>query len=303
MRKNINNVKYIENQIITLQQGISKLVDGDFVYIDDWGNLGDKLITLGALKLLENVKFQCKYKTTLDYIDFSKIGKNDIIIVKGGGNFGDIYREQQLVRQRITQKFPENKIVFFPQSTHYQDESLIAEDAAIFAQHKNLTIVARDNVSFYFLKKYFAKNHITLLPDTALGLYHFLPKKQKQTGKTLYMNRKDVEKGEVISNVENMTEFDWDDLSKEKMYKFLRLPLRMQKKKAVFSKKFINFYEFSVMYPYYCRRAARFFLQFDTIYTSRLHGAILAEMLHLNVHLLDNSYKKLSNYFGTWFKL
>ena len=55
----------------------------------------------------------------------------------------------------------------FPQSIWYEDESLIAKDAAVMARHNDLTLCARDKWSYNFLKEHFGKNKILLVPDMA----------------------------------------------------------------------------------------------------------------------------------------
>lgn len=60
---------------------------------------------------------------------------------------------------------------------------------------------------------------------------------------------------------------------------------------------------------YYCRHhrrvtleiAVRWLDQFDTVYSTRLHIAILAILLGKDVHILDNSHHKVTNLIDTWY--
>jgi pyruvyl transferase EpsO len=44
-----------------------------------------------------------------------------------------------------------------------------------------------------------------------------------------------------------------------------------------------------------------YFLQFDLVKTTRLHGFIFASLLGIKTIITDNKYNKISNYQNTWF--
>lgn len=45
----------------------------------------------------------------------------------------------------------------------------------------------------------------------------------------------------------------------------------------------------------------KFLSKYNTIYTTRLHGAILSVLMGKSFFLINNSYGKNKNYFQTWF--
>lgn len=205
----------IEDQLRILECQLPKMIDSDYVYLDFPGhfNVGDILISVGAFELLKRVPFKCLYKSNSILVDFSRIPENAVILLHGGGNFGSLYRGANLFRNEIVSRFPNNKIVFLPQSIFYDSEELILKDAEIYSKHNNLTIIARDNESFATMNKYFSRNHIAKLPDTALGLYRTIPIKTKITKSILYFKREDKELGiELFDDGDNVTISDWNDV-------------------------------------------------------------------------------------------
>ena len=54
--------------------------------------------------------------------------------------------------------------------------------------------------------------------------------------------------------------------------------------------------------PYNLRSGIRFVNQYDIIYTTRLHVAILGALLDKKVYFFDNSYGKNSSLYNTWLK-
>lgn len=319
----MNNPR-IENQIKILKNALVQLIDRDYVYLDiaEYYNVGDNLIAIGAFELFRTVPFNCRYKTTIQNCNFEKIDDDVIILCQGGGNFGDIYRGCTRFRNIVVERFPNHKIIFLPQSIHYQDKALIGQDAELYAKHKNLTIIVRDEISYDILNQYFGTNKILLLPDTAFGLYYQLPRKvllKKTSTQSLYFRRKDSEFNEELKGNENINDtLDWIDIVQSNNQFILRnLGVKITKNIRKYLLKwgirensflisninfFRNWYLLKVMYPYFLKKSVEAFLMYDKIYTTRLHGAILAEMLHIEVELFDNTYNKLNNYYDTWFR-
>ena len=81
--------------------------------------------------------------------------ENVIILLQGGGNFGNLYREHADFRKKIISAYPRNKIIILPQSVFYNDSNLIQEDAVFYANYSNVIICARDEYSYHFLKAKF----------------------------------------------------------------------------------------------------------------------------------------------------
>lgn len=50
----------------------------------------------------------------------------------------------------------------------------------------------------------------------------------------------------------------------------------------------------------YIRKGIDFFSQYDTVYTTRLHGLILGIIMGLKIVIVDNKYNKCLNFYNTW---
>lgn len=53
-----------------------------------------------------------------------KIKKDTIILLQGGGNFGDIWDIHEFKR-KVIRNYPENRIIIFPQTVFYQKKRKI----------------------------------------------------------------------------------------------------------------------------------------------------------------------------------
>src|SRR5690606_36394559 len=102
------------------------------------------------------------------------IKKEDIITIVGGGNMGDLYDQIEFIRQLVIKFFPNNKIVSFPQTIDFSDTKeglrLLRVAQNVYNKHKELHIVAREQVSFQKMKEVFPKSNVYLCPDIVLSL-------------------------------------------------------------------------------------------------------------------------------------
>ena len=298
----------IEKQYKILNEFLSREIDSDYIYIDVpiHPNVGDWLIALGAWELLKRIPYKCIDKVDWGHLDTSKINDNTIILFHGGGNFGDLWRSAVEGRNEIIEKFPKNKVIILPQTITYIDNSLLQKDAEFYGKYKNVSICARDSVSYELAKNYFSNNQIYLLPDTAIGLYHILPKANGiNNGRTLVINRDDKEVDAIFAECEEAK--DWGEILDEIRYENVLLVFRIVKKvrKTLPWQMFYNFeiwYVVNVMYKFMLKRVPNYFLRYRDVKTTRLHGYLLASMLHMPTEILDTKYNKIRNYIKTWMK-
>ena len=131
------------------------------------GNLGDIAITYAPLKLLRQLYpndnifdiNMSEFPVEIDAI-YHLIKPQDIIVLQGGGNFGNIYPDDEMIRKYVIARFSRNKIIMFPQSVWYSDdlegEKQLVADSEFYSQRKNLLLVARDKYSYEIFNKYFS---------------------------------------------------------------------------------------------------------------------------------------------------
>lgn len=111
-----------------------------------------------------------KFRRTLSYI----VRKKDIVTQLGGGNMGVQWFGDEIERRRIIEMFPNNKMIIFPQTIYYGDSEKGKEEfeksKKIYNAHKDLTIIAREKVSYDIMKKAYDKCKVILTPDIVLSM-------------------------------------------------------------------------------------------------------------------------------------
>ena len=138
-------------------------------------NLGDHAIAYAEKLLMEGISQEVG---TVQVIRISgwdtvaaikqlkkQISKKDIIICQGGGNMGNLYLFAEIFRRKVLKAFKENCIISFPQTIYFtkdkQGERELEKSKKIYNRCKNLTLLARDSVSYEYMKKEF---QCTVLP-------------------------------------------------------------------------------------------------------------------------------------------
>jgi pyruvyl transferase EpsO len=252
-------------------------------------NLGDTLIWEAEVQILNSLKAPRLYSYFFGTENL-KIDNNTIIVWSGGGYFSDVWPNSLKYIRKMLSKYSNNKHVFLPNSVFFgSEESVIETNAAIKQCKKEVVIFSRERQSIQEAKKL---NGITsiLLPDVVLGWdiekYMSEHKLQNTTcEKTLYISRNDREKI-AAQEVKADKVSDWPTMvSKPKYLKdcdahFWSLDIRWR---------LVN-------------EAINFIAPYKTVYSDRMHGAILAWLLKKETVLIDNSYHKSKSLYNTWLK-
>ena len=296
-------------------------IDNDYVL---WGlpyhsNIGDILIWQGELEFLKDSGYKCK--GTLPYNDLPcnknrpNLSKNTIILIHGGGYLGDTWRNTWSDVLKALTFYPNNKIIFLPQSIYYKDKNLAAEDSKIISQFKNVILCARDQTSYELGIQYFGNAaQIIKVPDMAFCIdLSRLEKWRKQPqNKDLYLKRRDKEAigSSPIELQDNIEVSDWPTMepgfSNIRMkihYLFFRLRHGMTQKFPYISRLTNPLADYELMHffrPDIIRIGVEFISSYRKIYTTRLHVLILSVLLNKEVVSEDNSYGKLSSFYNTW---
>lgn len=271
-------------------------------------NIGDLLIERGADHFLSYYGYNVVERRS--YYDFcacavKRVDRDMTILLHGGGNFGDLYDQHQVFREKIIETFPHNRIVLLPQTIHFESNERLRTSAAIFARHENLHVCLRDERSFEIFQRHFA-NPAYLTPDMA----HFLwgefaqPKPRQGAPNTLVFARKDKELRELppVGNGHQQP-IDWIDVVRPQD-EFIHRALR---KLHVKHCRICGHWSLYPAWRTFLRdrliaRAERLVSDYDAVVTNRLHMAILALLMGRKVVMADNSYGKLSSYYSAWLK-
>lgn len=295
----MNNLSYSLNNLT------KEIKNKKVIYIDYpvHHNIGDHLIYLGALRLLKQGGFKIVsqlsvYSYTSQRLEklIKKYNGNVTIVLHGGGNFGDLYESHQNCRLDIIYKFQDVNIVLFPQTIFYKDKNKLLEHQKITAAHPNLSFFVRDKNSLS-MASLLCKNSY-LSPDTAHKLWQnekFLGIKKTTKNNKLNFRRRDIE-----SKEKSKTGFDWEDLITQHDIKFKDFLIKYNSR---YHSELLNWVLCKLwgwQSLLLCRKAAKYFVNFNQIETDRLHGHILSSLLDIENKVHDNSYGKNYAYISQW---
>ena len=306
--------------------GVSEVVLVDYPHFP---NGGDHLIWLGERAFLSGMGIRTVGEFHMGQAKvpmLRRIVGDRLIVIQGGGNFGDLYPWHQDVKRRIVRSFPDNRIVMFPQSMHYQDPQTERTDAKVFGGHGGLTLVWRDRWSYDRACEVFPDADHRLAPDMAftldlLGSEAEFPDERgsgeaETSPDVLMFVRSDKEQALDTRSVggQRAEITDWDlvlrDLKRPSrgLYSYLWRGLRKAASPTanvghagMFGR--ICAYEAKGWADFAggCRdRIRKAFRGRDLIVTDRLHGHIVATMLRAPHIVLPNSYGKNHRFFETW---
>ena len=268
-------------------------------------NVGDLLINLGCERffLEHGLKLWRRY----NYYDFPKeirgIDDNDVFLLHGGGNFGDIWFNFQSFRESILERYPRNRVIFLPQTVHFRSKEKLAAAARRMAAHRNLHVFARDLVSLEILQKAGLTN-VSAAPDMAHSLWGIIkPTQETEKGSQLKLVRQDLEASTAPSGLTNIkgTVVDWDNGTFSYSRQLLHLLIVNTVKAVGRYGPPVNLH--SLWYWHQDKMVQDgigLFSRYEAIVTNRLHAMLLGLLLGRNVSAWDNSYGKLSAYYDSW---
>ena len=165
------------------------------------GNVGDHMIPLGAVSSLRRLGIDLVYTADAGSYDpralRAAIGPDGVILLSGGGNFGDRWPDANQVRERVLLDFPGTRTVGFSQTLEgFSDPRAGERAAAIIAAHANLHLLWRDEVSLGMAQEMFDSAGVEheLAPDCAFGLDHVPSPSPKDQAPQVWLTRTDNER-------------------------------------------------------------------------------------------------------------
>lgn len=299
----IDKIQHLRSLI---QERLTPLITHDYRYLMmcDHKNVGDSLIMKGELDFLSTIKYaRCKEYTTMWSFENRRptIPKNDLLIMRGSGSFGDIWPTAPRFWQFIMENYPENPILFMPQTIHFNDEQKLNEMAKLINKHKKITLCLRDKESFAIAQKYFHCDFY-LVPDMAFYMKnHFsFDSHISKINKNLLVKRDDKESksSSLIDNLlvqKDIIISDWPTFN---------MTNRIEKiKQKLFNLSLYKIYDLFVRYiynGYIIKNGIKFLKPFSKVYATRMHAGILAMMMGKETVFIDNNYGKLRKIYETW---
>ncbi len=287
---------------------ITELVDvgSPIAYLDYpvHGNFGDLLIFLGTLEFLGDHGCRIESCHSLHWLP-KRLPPNAVVLMQGGGNFGDLYPHHQSYRNAAIARFGNHRIIILPQTIHFQHDSEIRRVRQVLEAHPDLHILLRDFRSLELAKRHFPDCKSRLLPDMAHYLWpgplvSTAPAENARS--PLFLMRDDKETGRVFPelDVHSAGFRDWSAFYTRGEARQIQLSKTLHRLNG----KLHGRLPLAPLWILLCKGMYRHLAQelsgHGTWITSRLHGAIFGTLLGKRIGLLDNSYGKNKRYFNTW---
>lgn len=263
------------------------------------GNIGDLLILKGTEKFFREHRIQvCKRLSYLQFRDRMRIPSDWIIVCHGGGNFGDLYPENQQLRERVAKAYPDHRIVVLPQTVYFANARRAEQSFALLSRHRDFHLFVRDRASFEIVKG--KLSHVSLAPDMAHQLFP-IEAFNAAPGGVLGLLRTDGETtGERLADFACSERSDWPQLLSAWDHRVIGL----MAKACHLDRYLFNWLPLRPLWYRFVDRlvakAIRFYGGRDAIVTNRLHGHLLACLMQKPNRLLDNSYGKNEGYYRQW---
>ncbi len=276
-------------------------------------NIGDVCIWEGEEKFLADVGACIKMRKSLFWTPRGDIPESTIIALHGGGSFCDSSRYAVNFRLNVIKKYPNNRIIIFPQSAWYTNMEVLASDIKAFSEHKDVWICARDSKSYHFIKNHFTANHVLLVPDMAFYTSDAIIenyRKKTATGRKLFLRRTDEEL--VNSTPKALGEhwetrdwptFDYFRLDDWALFQSTRVKRVLTHLCPPASRLWENQMDkaaFKYFKSLFINIGFNFLSEFDEIATTRLHVMIMGTLLGKPILYMDNVTGKLSDFANTW---
>lgn len=262
-------------------------------------NIGDFLIHAGTERYLATHG----HRLIASYSGFNfdpqrcSIPARAVILIQGGGNFGDLWPDHQALRERVVDRFSAHRIISLPQTIHFASPTACSTAMALIRSRPNVVVCARDRDSATLLRDAGVANAV-LLPDMAHAMWGAWPTPPAVSDAMLVMRRRDVERprgGAVADGA-----LEWSDAWRVADRGLFRLARKLH----VLDGRSANRLPVAALWrrvrDRLIARGVALLLPHAAVSTDRLHVMLLALLLDRRVEVHDNSYGKLGRYIDSW---
>lgn len=152
-----------------------------YMLLPEHGNMGDQAIAYATNEFLKD-KFpeycvlEIYSDQTFKYIKKVKryINKDDIILLHGGGNMGNLYVTEEIKRREIVNQFKNNFIISMTQTATFTSDAKGQYELNLtkksYGRNKNLVLLAREQFSYKVMKEVLGIKNVILNPDIVFYL-------------------------------------------------------------------------------------------------------------------------------------
>ncbi|MDR1567115.1 MAG: polysaccharide pyruvyl transferase family protein [Streptococcaceae bacterium] len=262
------------------------------------GNLGDSAIAYAEKLFLEKIAKQADCDVFMgaltdgfDLVAPLKVllSPEDIVCLQGGGNFGNLYWREEMLRQYTSKKLPKNQKVMFPQSAYFTKddygENALKRSIRVYNKNNSWSLFARESSTKTFFEENYPNCFIGYTPDIVLSLdiVEELDHSIRKGAMTLF--REDKEKAvseSALTEVTAYLETVFDRVTPSDTVINQAVLLNQQK---------------DYLFKIWNEMASK-----ELVITDRLHGMIFAYITETPCIVFGNSYPKISQTYQDWLK-
>ena len=274
-------------------------------------NAGDSMIWAGEMAYLADRRID--FISDLRRYDPEAIRRatsdDSVILLHGGGNFGDVWPIFQAGRERVIADFPDRKIVQLPQTLKFHDLDNAKRANEILAAHPDFTVLVRDTRSMRSGTEWLPDVALEYSPDAALGWSP--PHREVRDRGILVLQRNDHESrfdlagafAPLLSSRDTIT--DWTmPRSATARWHALKTPGRLTsfapglRRNGAYQQVLQS--AGRALMGLNLRHAVELFEGRSLVITDRLHAHVLATLLGIPSIVFDNSYGKVSSIVGDY---
>jgi pyruvyl transferase EpsO len=261
------------------------------------GNIGDLLIYRGTLAFFRKNALRVVSMRPC-FGPLRRAEPEAVIVMHGGGNFGDLYGHHQAFRKHVIRTHPDHRVIVLPQTIHFQQARAFDDTRRIFERHRDLHLFVRDKSSLASAR--LLTEQASLMPDMAHQLYP-LPRPSRAREGTLHVCRTDAEStGSVCMRLAGASlRFDWPQLVSARTTMTRKTIAGLARAKVPLATPVLMRW-WATKSADLVERAIQAFDTFAHVVTDRLHGHILASLLDIPSTVLDNNYGKNHGYVRAW---
>ena len=301
----------------TLRAAIGETLDVAILDAPNQTNVGDSLIWAGEIAYLRRMGLRLRYVSDLknyDPVELRRVMPAGVVLLHGGGNFGDLWLGHQEHRERIAQDLPDYRLVQLPQSVFFASPERAQKANQIIGNHPDFHLLLRDSLSIERATELLPALNPVYCYDMALGYEPPAVKRSAARDSLLIIARNDKEGVSGLHTVGR----DWvegisaeiTDWHSEGVLAFQWQAARRTMKLQHFLVRVRRRLKWTPIFPQWVVRrliaslnainitgAQRMYSSARFVVVDRLHAHVLAILLGIEHVALDNNYQKIGAVF------
>jgi pyruvyl transferase EpsO len=273
----------------------------------NYSNVGDSAIWLG-----EEIFLAAATRSPITIVDTHHVAsgtlpwlpQDTVVLISGGGNFGDLYPHHQKLRLRLLSDYRKHRVIQLPQSIHFQYDNEFARCSTALKAHADFHLLVRDHSSLEIARR-LHDGTSALCPDMALCLGS-LPRTVPPRYPIVALLRTDAEKAFAADDLERygheLVVTDWRQESRTLTQHLTRhvedLQVRYSHRLRCLYR--VKRHLYHRLAAERLRRGSDILSSGHVVVTDRLHAHIMCTLMGIPHVVLDNSYRKIGNFRDAW---